>query len=48
MEIWSRVSMRMDLWERGLHKILVGDAEAEGTSHEGRATRGGEEEEDSF
>ena len=35
----------MDLWERGLHVALVGDAEAEGATREGRAVSGGEEEE---
>ena len=34
----------MDLWERGLHAVLVGDAKAEGDSREGRAASGGEEE----
>ena len=36
----------MDLWERGLHAGLVGDAEAEGAAREGRAASGGEEEEE--
>ena len=36
----------MDLWERGLHAGLVGDAEAEGSAREGRAARGGEEEDE--
>ena len=34
----------MDLWERGLHAGLVGDAEAEGVAREGRAASGEEEE----
>ena len=34
----------MDLWERGLHAGLLGDAKAEGASREGRASSGGEEE----
>ena len=34
----------MDLWERGIHSGLVWDAEAEGDDREGRASRGGEEE----
>ena len=34
----------MDLWERGLHSGLVGDAEAEGAVREGRADSGEEEE----
>ena len=33
----------MDLWERVLHTDLVWDAEAEGSSWEGRAASGGEE-----
>ena len=36
----------MDLWERGLHTGLVGDAEAEGAAREGRATSAGEEEDE--
>ena len=36
----------MDLWERGLHAGLVGDAEAEGSTREGRAAIGGEEEDE--
>ena len=36
----------MDLWERGLHAGLEGDFEAEGAAREGRAARGGEEEEE--
>ena len=27
----------MDLWERGIHAGLVGDADAEGATREGRA-----------
>ena len=34
----------MDLWERGLHACLVGDAEAEGAAREVRAASGGKEE----
>ena len=34
----------MDLWERGLHAGLVGDADVEGASREGRAASGGDEE----
>ena len=40
-EIRARTTRRMDLWERGLHASLVGDAEAEGASREGRAASGG-------
>ena len=36
----------MDLWERGQHDGLVGDAEAKGAAHEGKAAFSGEEEED--
>ena len=34
----------MDLWERGLHAGLAGDAEVEGTAREGRSASGGKEE----
>ena len=34
----------MDLWERGQHTALVGDAKAEGAAQEGRAASGGKEE----
>ena len=43
-EIWARISMQMNLWDRGLHAGLVGGAEAERASREGRAASGGEEE----
>ena len=36
----------MDLWEKGLHAGLVGDAEAEGPAREGRADSGREEEDE--
>ena len=36
----------MDLWKRGLHTGLVGDAKAEGAAREGKAANGGEEEEE--
>ena len=45
-EIWERITRRMDLWERGINAGLVGDAEAEGASREGRSASGGEEEEE--
>ena len=45
-EILARLTQRMDLWERGLHAGLVGDAEAEGAAREGRAASGGKEEDD--
>ena len=38
----------MDLWERGQHDGLVGDAEAEGASREGRAAFSGKEEDDAM
>ena len=40
------ITRQMDLWERGLHAGLVGDAEVEGAAREGRATSGGEEEDE--
>ena len=36
----------MDLWERGQHAGLVGDAKAEGAAREGRSAFSGEEEDD--
>ena len=44
-DIRTRVSRRVDLWERGLHTVLVGDMEEEGDATEGRSFRGGDEEE---
>ena len=38
----------MDLWERGLHAGLVGDAEVEGAAQEGRAASGGKEEDNAL
>ena len=38
----------MDLWERGQHAGLVGDAEAEGAAQEGRSASGGKEEDDAM
>ena len=46
IEIQEQITRRMDLWERGLHAGLVGDAEAEGAAREVRAASGGEEEDD--
>ena len=40
-EIGSRITMRMDLWERFLHTGLVGYTEEEWDSQDGRDTRGG-------
>ena len=40
-EIHARITRRMDLWERGLHVGLVGDAKAEGAAREVRAASGG-------
>ena len=45
-EIRDQITRRMDLWERGLHADLAGDAEEEGASREGRAASGGKEEDD--
>ena len=36
----------MELWKRGLHVVLVGDAKAEGAAREVRAASGGEEEDE--
>ena len=44
-EIRSRIFRRMDLWERGLHAVLVGGTEVEGSAREGMFARVGEEEE---
>ena len=43
-DIRSQITRRMDLWERGLHAGLVGDAEVEGAARECRAAIGEEEE----
>ena len=40
-EIRALITRRMDLWERGLHVGLEGDAEAEGAARKGRAASGG-------
>ena len=45
-EIRARITRNMDLWDRGLHGGLVGDAEAEGDAREGRAASGRKEEEE--
>ena len=37
---------RMDLWERGLHAGLAGNAEAERDAREGRSASGGKEEDE--
>ena len=47
-EIRARITRRMDLWERGQHAGLVGDAEPEGAAREGRATFSGKEEDDAM
>ena len=39
-EIRDRITSWMDLWERGLHAGLVGEAEVEGSTREGRAASG--------
>ena len=41
-EIRARITRRMDLWERGIHAGLVGDAKAEGAARDGRYLSGGE------
>ena len=45
-EIRARITRRMDLWERGHHAGLVGDAKAEGAAREVRAAFSGKEEDD--
>ena len=45
-EIRARITRRMDLWERGQHDGLVGDADAEWSAREGRAAFSGKEEDD--
>ena len=45
-EIRAGISRRMELWEKGLHTGLVGDAEAEGNVREARYACGGEEEDE--
>ena len=45
-EIRARITRRMDLWKRGLHGGLVGDAEAEGAACEGRSAFSGKKEDD--
>ena len=47
-DIRARITTRMDLWERGLHVGLLGDAEAEVPTREGRAASVGEEEDKSL
>ena len=44
IEIQEQIIRRMELWERGLHAGLVGDAEAEGAAREDRDASGVEEE----
>ena len=41
-EIQARIMRRMDLWERGQHAGLVGDAKVEGVAQEGRVAFSGE------
>ena len=45
-EIRAQITRQMDLWERDLHAGLVVDTEAEGAVREGKATSGGEEEDE--
>ena len=45
-EIRAWITRRMDLWERGQHAGLVGDAEAEGAARKGRVAFNGKEEDD--
>ena len=41
-----QLTRQMDLWERGIHAGLVGDAKADGDTMEGRSASGGEEEDE--
>ena len=45
-EIRSQITRKMELWERGLHTGLVGDAEAEEVAREVRSASGVEEEDE--
>ena len=45
-EIRARITRRIDLWERGHHAGLVGDAEAKGADRKGRAAFSSKEEDD--
>ena len=33
-EIWERISQHMDLWDKGLHKGLMGNIDSEGAARE--------------
>ena len=43
-----RINPWLDLWDRGIHEVLVGDVLAEGRAREGCIARSDEEEEDSL
>ena len=45
-EIRARIDSQLDLWERGMHAGLAGDALVEGRAQEDRVKRRVEEEED--
>ena len=45
-DIQANITRRMDLWGRGIHTGLVGDAEVEGEAREGKAASGKEEEDE--
>ena len=45
-EIRARITRRIDLWERGQHAGLVGDAKEEGVAQEGRSASGSKEDDD--
>ena len=47
-EIRARITRHMDIWERGLHAVLMAVVEEEGAAREGRAASGGEEEEEAI
>ena len=42
-DILARITRRMELWDRGIHTGLVGDADAEGAASKGRYASRGEE-----
>ena len=42
-EIWARISRRIDLWDRGIHRGLVWDALTEYMAREGCVKRHKEE-----
>ena len=45
-DIRAKITRRTYLWERDQHVSVVGDAEVDGASRQGRATSGGEKEDE--